>query len=69
MRKTIQLTALSLSLAGIVGLFAGCSAPPERAVTQTPAFGEPVSTIPWNQPQKWEGGGAGLNALRNGEEN
>jgi hypothetical protein len=41
----------------------------EQPVAQTPAFGEPVSTIPWNQPQKWEGGGAGFNALRGGESN
>lgn len=39
---------LTLLLAMLAGLFAGC---------QTPQEGE-VSSIPWNRPQSWEGSGA-----------
>lgn len=64
----IQRTAFFLLIAGAAALFSSCASQ-EKPVAQTPAFGEPTSTIPWNQPQKWEGGGAGFNAMRGGEEN
>ena len=59
---------LSLVLIGIVTGFVSCKTqePPEA---QTPAFGGPVSTIPWNQPQRWEGGGGAFSAMRGNEEN
>lgn len=58
-----------LVIVGCVASFFSSCANQEKPVQQTSAFGEPMSTIPWNQPQKWEGGGAGLNALRSGEDN
>ncbi len=68
MREKAGIFALLLITAAASGL-CSCSAVPAKSPQQTPAFGEPVSTIPWNQPQRWEGGGAGFNALRNGEDN
>ena len=45
-------------LFGLVVLLAGCQTDPEAAKeTQTPQFGQPQSTIPWNQPQGWESNG------------
>jgi hypothetical protein len=35
----------------------GCAADENKEVDQTPRFGKPVSTIPWNQPTDWEKGG------------
>ena len=63
-----RLITLFFVVGCVVSLLSSC-ANQEKPVQQTPAFGGPVSTIPWNQPQKWEGGGAGFNALRNGEDN
>ena len=57
-----------LVLGGSVSLLTSCKTE-EPSVQQTPAFGGPVSTIPWNQPQRWEGGAGGFNALRGNEEN
>lgn len=37
-----------------------------QAEQQTPAFGQPESSIPWNRPQGWEGGVGGLGAMRDG---
>jgi hypothetical protein len=34
----------------------GC-AHDQKEVDQTPRFGKPESTIPWNQPTDWEKGG------------
>jgi PBP1b-binding outer membrane lipoprotein LpoB len=35
----------------------GCAAHDQKEVDQTPRFGKPESTIPWNQPTDWEKGG------------
>jgi outer membrane biogenesis lipoprotein LolB len=43
-----------------VAIFSGCTATNEeaaRASNQAPRFGQPQSTIPWNQPEQWEQGG------------
>lgn len=45
-------------LFGLVLMLAGCQVDPEsQKQTQTPQFGQPDSTIPWNQPQTWENNG------------
>ena len=45
-------------LFGLVLMLAGCQIDPEtQKQTQTPQFGQPDSTIPWNQTQKWENNG------------
>ena len=61
---------LALQLLGLcaVGFLVSC-ATKEPEPAPTPAFGESASTIPWNQPQRWEGGGGAFNALRNGDDN
>jgi uncharacterized lipoprotein len=41
-------------LFGLVLVLAGCQVDPD---TQKPQFGQPQSTIPWNQPQGWENNG------------
>jgi uncharacterized lipoprotein len=47
-----------LVLVSLVLLLAGCQVDPEAAKeTKTPQFGQPDSTIPWNQPQTWENNG------------
>jgi hypothetical protein len=47
-----------LVLAGLVLVLAGCQIDPEsQKEAQTPLFGQPQSTIPWNQPQGWESNG------------
>lgn len=47
-----------LVLVGLVLLLAGCQVDPEsQKETQTPMFGQPQTTIPWNQPQGWENNG------------
>jgi hypothetical protein len=39
-------------------LLAGCQIDPEtQKEAQQPQFGQPQSTIPWNQPQNWENSG------------
>jgi hypothetical protein len=35
----------------------GCAADDNKEADQTPRFGKPVSSIPWNQPTDWEKGG------------
>jgi hypothetical protein len=35
----------------------GCAANDPKEADQTPRFGKPESTIPWNQPTDWEKGG------------
>ena len=45
-------------LFGLVLVLAGCQIDPEsQKAAQTPQFGQPQSTIPWNQPQGWENNG------------
>jgi len=45
-------------LFGLVLMLAGCQIDPEtQKQTQAPQFGQPDSTIPWNQPQNWENNG------------
>jgi outer membrane biogenesis lipoprotein LolB len=47
-----------LVLSGLAVLLMGCQVDPEtQKETQTPQFGQPQSTIPWNQPQSWESNG------------
>lgn len=47
-----------LVLSGLGLLLAGCQIDPEaQKEAQTPKFGQPESTIPWNQPQNWENSG------------
>jgi outer membrane biogenesis lipoprotein LolB len=47
-----------LLLSGLGFLLAGCQVDPEsQKEAQTPQFGQPQSTIPWNQPQNWENSG------------
>jgi PBP1b-binding outer membrane lipoprotein LpoB len=35
----------------------GCASDASKEANQTPQFGKPVSSIPWNQPTDWEKGG------------
>jgi hypothetical protein len=35
----------------------GCASDESKEANQTPQFGKPVSSIPWNQPTDWEKGG------------
>lgn len=35
----------------------GCAANDSKEADQTPQFGKPESTIPWNQPTDWEKSG------------
>jgi PBP1b-binding outer membrane lipoprotein LpoB len=35
----------------------GCASDDSKQADQTPRFGQPVSSIPWNQPTDWEKGG------------
>ncbi|HEX8371139.1 MAG TPA: hypothetical protein VF585_00025 [Chthoniobacterales bacterium] len=58
---------LLLVATGATTILSSC-ATEQKPVAQTQAFGEPASTIPWNQPQKWEGGAGGFGAMRGGEE-
>ena len=45
-------------LFGLVVMLAGCQVDQQAAKEiQTPQFGNPQSTIPWNQPQGWENNG------------
>jgi hypothetical protein len=45
------------SLCGAV-LLVGCASNTDDQTTQqTPQFGKPSSTIPWNQPETWEQAG------------
>jgi uncharacterized lipoprotein len=45
-------------LFGLVLVLAGCQVDQEAAKeTPKPEFGQPQSTIPWNQPQGWESNG------------
>lgn len=37
-------------------MLAGCAADQPKQ-TQAPQFGQPTSTIPWNQPETWEKAG------------
>ena len=47
-----------LALLGLVVLVAGCQVDPEsQKQAQSPLFGKPESSIPWNQPQGWENNG------------
>ena len=47
-----------LVLSGLAVLLMGCQIDPEsQKEAQTPQFGQPQSTIPWNQPQGWESNG------------
>jgi outer membrane biogenesis lipoprotein LolB len=47
-----------LVLSGLGLLLAGCQIDPEtQKEAQQPQFGQPQSTIPWNQPQNWENSG------------
>ena len=48
----------TLFLFGLVFVLAGCQVDPEASKeTQQPLFGQPQTTIPWNQPQGWENNG------------
>lgn len=51
MKKLLLQTAFAL---GVMGIFAltGCQTPPPSEAAQ-----RGLSTIPWNRPAKWEGGG------------
>jgi uncharacterized lipoprotein len=45
-------------LFGLVLMLAGCQVDPEtQKQAQKPQFGQPDSTIPWNQPETWENNG------------
>ena len=47
-----------LVLSALVVLLAGCQIDPDtQKETPTAQFGQPQSTIPWNQPQNWENSG------------
>jgi hypothetical protein len=35
----------------------GCASQAPKEAEQTPRFGQPESTIPWNKPTDWEQGG------------
>jgi len=47
----------SFLLFGTGLLLMGCATDPSKEANQTPQFGKPVSTIPWNEPTNWEKGG------------
>jgi hypothetical protein len=49
--KTVFL-ALSTAL-----FLIGCASDGSKEANQTPQFGKPVSSIPWNEPTGWEKGG------------
>lgn len=51
MLRILFLTALSAIL------FTGCASSDQQTQNSTDTTA-PVSTIPWNKPQSWEGGGA-----------
>lgn len=57
-----------LLLAGVGACFLASCKTQDSPQEVTPAFGGPVSTIPWNQPQRWEGGAGALGALRGNED-
>jgi PBP1b-binding outer membrane lipoprotein LpoB len=42
---------------GIALFLVGCASDDSKEANQTPQFGKPVSSIPWNQPTDWEKGG------------
>jgi hypothetical protein len=42
---------------GMAVCLMGCASEESKQTTQQPKFGQPVSTIPWNQPQDWENAG------------
>jgi outer membrane biogenesis lipoprotein LolB len=44
-------------LLGAILLLMGCASDTSREANQTPQFGKPESTIPWNKPTDWEQGG------------
>ena len=44
-------------LLGAAVLLMGCASDASKEAEQTPRFGKPQSTIPWNQPTGWEQGG------------
>ena len=44
-------------LFGAVLLLMGCASDASKEANQTPRFGKPESTIPWNQATGWEQGG------------
>jgi PBP1b-binding outer membrane lipoprotein LpoB len=50
MKKVILVLSSALFLIG-------CAADDSKEVGQTPRFGKPESSIPWNQPTDWEKGG------------
>jgi hypothetical protein len=52
MKRAVLIAMLSL-------FAAGCQVDPEAAKTtsQTPQFGTPTSSIPWNRPEDWEQSG------------
>ncbi len=51
MKKAVLIVGFSL-------FAAGCQVDPDaEKTTQTPQFGKPTSTIPWNKPEDWEQNG------------
>ncbi|MBV8141530.1 MAG: membrane lipoprotein lipid attachment site-containing protein [Verrucomicrobia bacterium] len=50
MKKVISVLSLALALMGCVSDDSNKA----KEVNQTPQFGKPESTIPWNQPSDWE---------------
>jgi hypothetical protein len=44
-------------LFGAVLLLVGCASGGSNEADQTPRFGKPESTIPWNKPTDWEQSG------------
>lgn len=53
MNKVILLTSTALFLFGC----AATEDPKEKDAQQTPQFGKPESSIPWNAPSDWEKNG------------
>ena len=48
---------LLLALSGAPLLFSGCAGTDQQQTQAAAAGQEPVSNIPWNRPEKWEGPG------------
>jgi len=47
----------AILILGTASCFAGCATDESKQAAQQPKFGRPVSTIPWNQPERWEQAG------------
>jgi uncharacterized protein YceK len=47
-----------LPMLALTCLLSGCASTQSETASSDKISHEPISTIPWNRPQKWEGQGA-----------